>query len=53
MREYAVSLDLMARDRIRTAPLITQRYNWREFPTAYARLADWDREVMGMIIEWD
>ena len=53
MREYAVCLDLMARDRVRTAPLITQRYNWREFPTAYARLADWDREVMGMIIEWD
>ncbi len=53
MREYAVCLDLMARDRVRTAPLITQRYNWREFPTAYARLADWDREAMGMIIEWD
>ncbi len=53
MREYAVCLDLMARDRVRTAPLITQRYNWREFPAAYARLADWDREAMGMIIEWD
>lgn len=53
MREYAVCLDLMARDRVQTAPLITQRYNWREFPAAYAQLANWDREAMGMIIEWD
>ena len=53
MREYAVCLDLMARDRVQTAPLITQRYNWREFPAAYAQLATWDKEAMGMLIEWD
>jgi threonine dehydrogenase-like Zn-dependent dehydrogenase len=52
-REYALSLDLMARGRVQTAPLITHRYNWREFPSAYARLANWDKDVMGMIIEWD
>ena len=53
MREYAVGLDLIARDRVRTAPLISHRYNWREFPAAYERLANWDKEAMGMIIEWD
>ncbi len=53
MREYALCLELMARDRVQTAPLISQRYNWREFPAAYERLANWDREAMGMIIEWD
>lgn len=53
MREYALCLELMARDRVRTAPLISQRYNWREFPAAYAQLANWDKEAMGMIIEWD
>ena len=52
-REYALCLDLMARGRVQTAPLITHRYNWREFPAAYARLASWDKDVMGMIIEWD
>lgn len=52
-REYALCLDLMARGRVQTAPLITHRYNWREFPAAYAQLASWDKDVMGMIIEWD
>lgn len=52
-REYALCLGLMARGRVQTAPLITHRYNWREFPVAYARLASWDKDVMGMIIEWD
>ncbi len=53
MREYAVCLDLMARNRVQTAPLITHRYNWREFPAAYAQLANWDKDAMGMMIEWD
>jgi len=53
MREYAACLDLLARQRIQTAPLITHRYNWREFPAAYAQLANWDKEAMGMIVEWD
>lgn len=53
MREYAACLDLMARGRVQTAPLITHRYNWREFPAAYAQIANWDKEAMGMIIEWD
>lgn len=53
LREYAVCLDLMARGRVQTAPLITHRYNWREFPAAYAQLAKWDKTAMGMIVEWD
>ncbi len=52
-REYALCLDLLARGRVQTAPLISHRYNWREFAEAYARLASWDKDVMGMIIEWD
>ncbi len=52
-REYALCLDLLARGRVKTAPLITHRYNWREFPAAYARLASWDKDALGVIIEWD
>lgn len=52
-REYSLSLDLMARGRVQTAPLISHRYNWREFAAAYAQLASWDKDVMGMVIEWD
>ena len=53
LREYALCLDLLARGRVQIAPLITHRYNWREFQTAYAKLADWDKDALGMIIEWD
>ena len=52
-REYALCLDLMARGRVQIAPLITHRYNWRDFPAAYAKLANWDKSALGMIIEWD
>ncbi len=52
-REYAVCLDLLARGRVQIAPLITHRYNWREFPAAYAQLANWDKDALGMIVEWD
>ena len=52
-REYALCLELLARGRVQTAPLITHRYNWREFPDAYAQLAKWDKDALGMIIEWD
>ena len=52
-REYALGLELMARGRVQTAPLITHRYNWREFDSAYAQLANWDKDALGMLIEWD
>ena len=52
-REYALGLELLARGRVRTAPLITHRYNWREFTAAYAQLAAWDKDALGVLIEWD
>ena len=52
-REQAVCLELLARGRVSVSPLITHRYRWRDLPQAYARLANWDQEAMGMIIEWD
>ena len=50
--EHKVCLELLARGRVDVAPLITHRYNWREFPQAYAHLADWDKEALGILIEW-
>ena len=41
--EHQVCLELLARRRVDVAPLITHRYNWREFPKAYAHLAEWDQ----------
>ncbi len=50
--EHKVCLELLARRRVDVAPLITHRYNWREFPEAYAHLAEWDKAALGILIEW-
>ncbi len=51
--EHKVCLELLARGRVQTQPLITHRYNWREFPQAYDRLKNWDKDALGMVIDWD
>ncbi len=50
--EHKVCLELLARRRVDVAPLITHRYNWLEFPNAYAHLAEWDKRAQGILIEW-
>ena len=51
--EHKVCLDLLARGRIQTQPLITHRFSWQEFPKAYEHLASWDKDALGMVIHWD
>jgi len=53
LSEHRVCLELLARGRVQTEPLITHRYNWREFPKAYEHLANWDKNALGMVIDWD
>lgn len=50
--EHKVCLELLARGRVDVSPLVTHRYNWREFAEAYAHLANWDKEALGILIEW-
>ncbi len=51
-REQKLCLELLARGRVEVKPLITHRYSWRDFPEAYAHLANWHKEAMGMVIKW-
>ena len=51
-REHRVCLDLLARDRVAADALITHRFNWRDFPEAYAKLNEWDNRALGMVINW-
>jgi len=51
--EHKVCLELLSRGKVQTQPLITHRYNWREFPKAYDHLANWDKDALGMVIDWD
>ena len=50
--EHQTCLALLARRRVDVKPLITHRYAQRDFPEAYAHLANWDKEAMGILIQW-
>lgn len=50
--EHALSLRLLTADRIQTGPLLTHRFSWSAFPQAYEKLAAWDTNAMGMLIDW-
>ncbi len=52
VREQQVCLELLARRRLKVKPLITHRYNWRDFAKAYAHLAKHDITALGILIEW-
>ncbi len=52
LREQKLCLELLACGRVTVSPLITHRYGWRDFPVAYAHLANWHKEAMGMVIKW-
>ena len=51
-REHRVCLDLLSRDRVAADALITGRFAPRDFPRAYAKLAEWDNRALGMVIKW-
>jgi len=50
--EHELSLRLLAANRIQTGPLLTHRFSWSEFSKAYENLAAWDKNAMGMLIDW-
>ena len=52
LSEQSVCLELLRRKRVKVEPLITHRYTWRDLRRAYAHLADWDKEAMGILIKW-
>ncbi len=52
-KEQALCLQLLAQGRVEVAPLLTHRYAWRDFALAYEHLAEWDRNALAMLIEWD
>lgn len=53
LSEHAVCLELLARGRIQTQALITHRFGWQDFPKAYENLSNWNKDALGMVINWD
>ncbi len=47
------TLDLVARGAIRTTPLITHRFSYREAPSAWSMIGDRGKSVLGVAFHWD
>jgi len=51
-RSVALSIDLLRRDRLRVAPLVTHTFDRQELPDIYARLEQGDRDIVGAVFRW-
>ena len=51
-RDMQTSLELLTRGRVAVDAMITHRFGWRDFESAYAQLARWDKTALGMVIQW-
>lgn len=50
--DHRVALKLLAQGRLQVQPLITNRFHWQEAPKAYELLVSWDKDVLGMLLNW-
>lgn len=52
LSEHRVILDFLAHGRIITAPLISHRFSYQDFPKAYDLLSGSGMDALGMVIQW-
>ncbi len=52
-RSLALTVDLLARRRLRIAPMLTHEFAWHELPSVYERLDEGDGSIVGTTIRWD
>lgn len=51
-RSFALAVDLLRRQRLDIAPMITHRFERDELPDVYARLDRGERAIIGAVIDW-
>lgn len=51
--EQQTALKLLQHKRVIVEPLITHRFTSEQIADAYALLADWNMDAMGMIVDWN
>ena len=51
-RSFSLTVDLLARRRLKIRPMLTHRFSWQELPDVYQRLDEGDRSIVGAIIDW-
>jgi 2-desacetyl-2-hydroxyethyl bacteriochlorophyllide A dehydrogenase len=51
-RSFALTLELLAKGRLNLAPMITHRFPWHQLPQVYDRLDRGERELVGIVLDW-
>lgn len=50
--EHRTALKMLAARRLTAQPLISHRFKWDAFYQAYELLESWDKNALGMVIDW-
>jgi threonine dehydrogenase-like Zn-dependent dehydrogenase len=52
VRSFALTLQLLSRQRLAIQPMITHRFDWSRIPEVYGQLDQGDRGMVGIVINW-
>ena len=51
-RSFALTIDRLARQQLRIAPMISHHFDWQQLPEVYDRLDSGEKELVGVVIRW-
>ena len=51
-RAFGLTMEMMAKGKLNLEPMITHRVPWEELPEIYQRLDQSEREIVGVVVEW-
>ncbi len=51
-RSFSLTVDLLARRRLKIRPMLTHRFPWQELPHVYHRMDKGDPGIVGAVIDW-
>jgi threonine dehydrogenase-like Zn-dependent dehydrogenase len=51
-RAFGLTMQMLANRQLTIAPMITHRQSWRDLPAIYQRLDQGEREIVGVVLDW-
>lgn len=52
LADQQTAMKLLALDRLVIHPLITHRFTWQQAPQAYDLLKQWNKDALGLVLNW-
>jgi len=52
LQDQQTAMKLLALDRLVIHPLITHRFTWQQAPQAYDLLKQWNKDALGLVLQW-